>query len=1028
MKNLISLDNGPLVSVIVPVYNVENYLENCVNSILNQTYKNIEIILVNDGSLDKSLKIAQGLTTLDKRIHLINHEKNMGLFQARITGVKASHGEYICFVDSDDKISVDWIRVLLNCALDNDCDLVAGDFCFDYGNNELKYLTLDPLYIKNWNLKNEEVYYEFLKQNYGCFSWHVVWNKLYKKDLWNKKIKELEAFAKNNEKLCMWEDLAFSSAMYSCATHFMNVHGPYYYYYKNNENSETSKTSKSEEASLKYINNVASAMQFFKSQIESYTCDNSRKQELLELWNTWNNKAYQQLFDDLSKNNNKKIEEELKSNFPNVKIEKLDLFCYELTTPISNTHLWFENAIRQITSSKTEYVSFDIFDTLIKRYVLKPTDLFEIVSNKLNEQFDLKCVDFTCQRISAEHEARKKIYNENPLREEITIDDIYDYLKESTLFTSEQLDYAKKQELDLELEFCVAKENGKYLYDLAKQAGKKIIIVSDMYLTTEFIQKILEKNNYNDYVKCYVSSSINLTKATGNLYDYVCNDLNIKDRKTICHIGDNYQSDYQNSLNKGLNACHLTKAEDFIFNRNPSCYTGNGINKVILKNKSCVDMKAIDLFLSIRCILGLMTSKFYNNKDCHVNTESDYNADPNKIGYMLLGPHLLSVVEWIKNIVVEEKIPTVHFVARDGYLVKKAYELLYGNTYSKSNYLRCSRKALLLADINKKEDFYNITSKLNIYNLTVEKLYSYFLPIIKDGINYKNVFEINNVPRTKKFDSVNAFNRVIKIFVDEIISMDKLKVYQQKMANYYRQIVKPGDYIFDIGYSGRPEEALSVLLGYPVGSMYIHTNNDVALKRQHMCNIKSFNFYDYKPMITGVIREHLIMELGPSTIGFKDNNGSFEPLLEDVTFNYNETLITNIIQENAIEFISDYKNIFAKYLSNVPIRKDDASSFLEDFIHYGTDFDIKLFKCIPFEDDLGMGKLECYKWLYDERINNVYKFEEKVVTNKPDGSILKSNYVLDNVSGKQVLARKIRNKHNNIFGKFILFITGLRKY
>ena len=95
--------NKKLVSVIVPIYNVEAYLERCVISILNQTYENIEVILINDGSTDRSLDLAKRLEKKDKRIVLVSQD-NQGLSAARNSGIKIARGEYITFVDSDEWI------------------------------------------------------------------------------------------------------------------------------------------------------------------------------------------------------------------------------------------------------------------------------------------------------------------------------------------------------------------------------------------------------------------------------------------------------------------------------------------------------------------------------------------------------------------------------------------------------------------------------------------------------------------------------------------------------------------------------------------------------------------------------------------------------------------------------------------------------------------------------------------------------------------------------------------------------------
>lgn len=99
---------NPLVSVIIPVYNVEKYLRRCLNSVIDQEYKNIEIILVNDGSTDNSLEMAISYKEKDKRIKVFSQE-NQGLSAARNTGLDKSQGEYIIFIDSDDYVSKDYV-------------------------------------------------------------------------------------------------------------------------------------------------------------------------------------------------------------------------------------------------------------------------------------------------------------------------------------------------------------------------------------------------------------------------------------------------------------------------------------------------------------------------------------------------------------------------------------------------------------------------------------------------------------------------------------------------------------------------------------------------------------------------------------------------------------------------------------------------------------------------------------------------------------------------------------------------------
>lgn len=118
------LDN-PLVSVIIPIYNVEKYLEECAESVVNQTYSNLEIILSDDGATDSSGAIADRLAATDDRIRVI-HEENGGLSVARNRGLDIASGEYVMFVDSDDTVSLDIVERLLGIMIETDTDIVIS--------------------------------------------------------------------------------------------------------------------------------------------------------------------------------------------------------------------------------------------------------------------------------------------------------------------------------------------------------------------------------------------------------------------------------------------------------------------------------------------------------------------------------------------------------------------------------------------------------------------------------------------------------------------------------------------------------------------------------------------------------------------------------------------------------------------------------------------------------------------------------------------------------------------------------------
>ena len=115
------------VSVIIPVFNVEKFLEKCLNSVCNQTLKEIEIICINDCSSDSSLNILKNFSSKDNRIRLVNFDKNKGVAIARNTAITLATGEYIGFVDADDWIDLNFYEKLYSKAKNKDADLAIGN-------------------------------------------------------------------------------------------------------------------------------------------------------------------------------------------------------------------------------------------------------------------------------------------------------------------------------------------------------------------------------------------------------------------------------------------------------------------------------------------------------------------------------------------------------------------------------------------------------------------------------------------------------------------------------------------------------------------------------------------------------------------------------------------------------------------------------------------------------------------------------------------------------------------------------------
>lgn len=215
----------PLLSVIVPIYNAEQYLDKCLDSIVNQTFRNMEIILVNDGSTDDSLEICRKYQQADERIKIISKE-NGGLIRARKTGLSAASGNFIGFVDSDDWIEPDMYETLVNCVEGTGCDLVSSGIIREYEDSPTKTIIYDNYPEGVYNNLDSSVYptmlYHPKYRNFGIYC-NLV-NKLFKKDLLDRVYNDI------NEEIFYGEDVLTCYPYCLLAESIYVMHKAFYHY------------------------------------------------------------------------------------------------------------------------------------------------------------------------------------------------------------------------------------------------------------------------------------------------------------------------------------------------------------------------------------------------------------------------------------------------------------------------------------------------------------------------------------------------------------------------------------------------------------------------------------------------------------------------------------------------------------------------------------------------------------------------------------------------------------------------------
>lgn len=179
--------NKPLISIIVPVYNVENYLDECIQTVLAQTYSNWELLLINDGSTDSSGTICDDYAKGDERIYIKHIKKSKGVSEARNTGLSLAKGEYITFLDSDDGIREDFLETCLTTAIQHEVDIVIGHFfIWDERNHTFYYFVEQAQKDQTEFLTVQEALdRQVVWKNLNTAPFVVPWGKLFKASLFD---------------------------------------------------------------------------------------------------------------------------------------------------------------------------------------------------------------------------------------------------------------------------------------------------------------------------------------------------------------------------------------------------------------------------------------------------------------------------------------------------------------------------------------------------------------------------------------------------------------------------------------------------------------------------------------------------------------------------------------------------------------------------------------------------------------------------------------------------------------------------
>lgn len=235
-------ENRELISIVIPIYNAEKYLSNCLDSLICQTYPDLEIVCVNDGSQDQSLNILREYQSNDNRIVIID-KKNEGVSQARNTGLKNISGKYVMFVDADDWLDQETCEAALNTLHQNDADVVMWSYVSETENRK----TYKKIYSEKTVFEKENVVSHIHRRFIGLLGEELshpeladslcpVWGKLYKRQL----IGDSRAEFIDLKKIGTYEDGMYNLQIFQYANRVVYIPECYYHYRRESSTSVTS--------------------------------------------------------------------------------------------------------------------------------------------------------------------------------------------------------------------------------------------------------------------------------------------------------------------------------------------------------------------------------------------------------------------------------------------------------------------------------------------------------------------------------------------------------------------------------------------------------------------------------------------------------------------------------------------------------------------------------------------------------------------------------------------------------------------
>lgn len=597
-----------------------------------------------------------------------------------------------------------------------------------------------------------------------------------------------------------------------------------------------------------------------------------------------------------------------------------------------------------------EVVSFDVFDTLIERPLAAPTDVFDIMATRIRVRLNAPALDFRGERRAAEATAVERARAR--MQGEATLEEIYDVLGETLTLDDTTTRELMELELETEAQLLRPRPSGLRALAMARSSGRRIILVSDMYLPRVWIEERLHALGVEGWECLFVSSETRLKKQDGSLFPMVEERLGLP-ASAFLHVGDNRIGDLQRPRERGWAALHLRRA-------GPE-----------MQRSPMTPLLPAEAPTEYRLMAGVVWAGVacgrHDDPDRSPESEAGlFGGDPNRLGQSALGPLLLGLARWLYRRAREEGYETLYFLARDGEIMKRAYDIFVEDLEDApaSRFLLCSRRAVNVANLRTRDDIfallevdYATTSLRSLlehrYGLDASSL---SVSVEEHGLALHR--PVGMVDRSRLRPLLDALSPEIL----QGAAREREAYLEYCEASGLQSLA--GAAVVDIGYAGTMQESLHRILGAsaPLGGLYLLTF-DSARERAESGRLPMDGYLghlvDHRSLEHPLPRRVPIYETffsndATSFICFQRENGELVPrFAQSSALDEQRAALTVAIQEGALSFMAR-TSAAARALSESSWPEPlDMLRPLASFIAQPTAVDASLFLGIAFEDVYG---------------------------------------------------------------------------